>query len=131
MRQAGIIAAAGLVALSDGPDGMVERLADDHANARSFAEGLAEMDAITALDPADVTTNWIGFGLRPRTGQDALDACEAFVAEAGSRGLGCIHFPRGRVRVLTHYGIERSDIDRALAITRDALKATGLSAIAV
>ena len=131
MRQAGIIAAAGLVALSHGPDGMVERLADDHANARYLAEGLADMDGISGLDPADITTNWTGFGLRPRAGQDAFLACEAFVAEAGSRGLGCIHFPVGRVRALTHYGIQRSDIDRALAITRDALTATGLSAIAV
>ena len=46
MRQVGVIAAAGLVALSDGPDGMIERLADDHANARRLARGLASMDGI-------------------------------------------------------------------------------------
>ena len=46
LRQVGILAAAGLVALSDGPDGMIERLADDHANARQLAEGLAELDGI-------------------------------------------------------------------------------------
>ncbi len=46
MRQVGILAAAGLVALRDGPAGMIERLAEDHANARRLAEALAEMDGI-------------------------------------------------------------------------------------
>src|SRR6185312_12963574 len=48
MRQAGILAAAGLVALSDGPDGMIARLAEDHANARRLAEALTEMDGIVS-----------------------------------------------------------------------------------
>lgn len=130
MRQAGIIAAAGLVALSDGPDGMIERLADDHANARALAEGLAEMDGIVAPDPTVVTTNYLVFGVRPRPGQEPLEAREAFMTETSSRGLTYIAYPGGRVRALTHYGIERSDIDRALAITRDALAAAGLAAVA-
>ena len=46
MRQVGVLAAAGLVALSDGPDGTIARLADDHANARRLAEGLADLDGI-------------------------------------------------------------------------------------
>ena len=46
MRQVGILAAAGLVALSDGPDGMIDRLAEDHANARRLAEALAGLDGI-------------------------------------------------------------------------------------
>ena len=46
MRQAGVLAAAGLVALSDGPEGMIDRLADDHANARRLAEALADMDGV-------------------------------------------------------------------------------------
>ena len=131
MRQAGIVAAAGLVALGDGPDGMIERLSDDHDNARALAYGLAEMDGIVDLDPEAITTNYLVFGLRPRPGQDVLDAREAFMAETGSRGLAYIQYPAGRVRALTHYGIERSDIDRALEITRDALAAAGLSAVAV
>jgi threonine aldolase len=129
MRQAGIIAAAGLVALSDGPDGTVERLADDHANARALAEGLAGMDGVVGLDPADITTNYLVFGLRPRPDQEVLEARAAFMAEAQSRGLVYIGYPGGRVRALTHYGIERSDIDRALDITRDALVACGLSPV--
>ena len=131
MRQAGIIAAAGLVALADGPEGMIERLADDHANAKALAEGLAQMDGITGLDPADISTNYIVFGLRPRPGQHLLEAREAFMAETGSRGLAYIQYPGGRVRALTHYGIERADIERALGITREALAAAGLAAVAV
>ena len=131
MRQAGIIAAAGLVALDDGPHGMIERLADDHANARALADGLAAMDAVVDLDPADITTNYIVFGLRPHPGQDRLAAREAFMAETRSRGLAYIQYPGARVRALTHYGVERADIDRALQITRDALVASGLSAVAI
>jgi len=131
MRQAGIIAAAGLVALGPGPNGMIERLADDHTNATALAEGLAAMDGIVGLDPAAITTNYIVFGLRPRPGQDLLDAREAFMAETGSRGLAYTQYPSGRVRALTHYGIERTDIERALEITRHALAAVGLSAATV
>ena len=129
MRQAGIIAAAGLVALQDGPGGTIERLAKDHANAQRLALGLAEMDGIVDLDPADITTNYLVFGLRPRVGQDPLEARTAFMAETGSRGLGYIQYPGGRVRALTHYGIERNDIEQALAITRESLAAAGLAAI--
>jgi threonine aldolase len=131
MRQAGIIAAAGLVALSDGPDGMIERLSEDHVNARALADGLAAMDGVVDLDPADVTTNYVVFGLRPRPGQDPLEARDAFMAEVGARGLAYIGYPGGRVRALTHCGIERSDIERAITITREALAAAGLSPVAV
>ncbi len=130
MRQAGIIAAAGLVALSDGPDGMITRLADDHVNAAVLAQGLANMDGVVGLDPARVTTNYIVFGVQPRPGQDPLEARAAFMAETRSRGLAYIEYPGGRVRALTHYGIERADIERALDITRAALAATGLSVAA-
>jgi hypothetical protein len=47
-RQAGVLAAAGLVALSDGPDGMIDRLAEDHANARRLADALSGMDGIVS-----------------------------------------------------------------------------------
>ena len=56
MRQAGIIAAAGVVAL----DTMVDRMADDHANARKLANGLAEIDGIT-IDPASLHTNLVNY----------------------------------------------------------------------
>jgi threonine aldolase len=131
MRQAGIIAAAGLVALSDGPNGTVARLADDHAHAKLLAEGLANMDGVAGIDPAEVTTNYLVFGLRPRPGQSVLDARTAFMAETQSRGLAYVGYPGDRVRALTHYGIERADIERALEITRDSLAACGLSAATV
>ena len=84
MRQVGVLAAAGLVALSDGPDGMIERLAEDHANARRLAEGLAEMDGVESandlaqpgpgrLDPARAVTNFVVFRVR-RDRADFMDA---------------------------------------------------------
>src|SRR5262249_42665982 len=51
MRQVGVLAAPGLIALRDGPSGMIERLAEDHANARKLADGLAVMPGIVGLDP--------------------------------------------------------------------------------
>jgi threonine aldolase len=130
MRQAGIIAAAGLVALQDGPEGMIERLAEDHANARLLADGLAGMDGI-ALDPALVTTNYIVFDLRPPAGRDLASARAAFLDEALGRGVAFIAFGHGRVRALTHYGIERDDIERALVVTRASLAAAGLAPLTV
>jgi threonine aldolase len=131
MRQAGVLAAAGLVALQDGPEGTIERLADDHANARMLAQGLADMDGIIGLEPAAVTTNYVVFGLRPKPGQALLEARAAFMGETAARGLAYIEYPGGRVRALTHYGIEAADITRALDITREALAATGLAAVTV
>ena len=101
MRQAGIIAAAGLHAL----DHHVDRLADDHANARRLAQGLAEIDGIT-IDPATVETNIVAFGVR-----DAPAFCAALEAEGVRMG------PLGsdRVRAVTHLDVDADDIERALA----------------
>jgi threonine aldolase len=128
MRQVGVLAAAGLVALQDGPAGMVERLAEDHRNARLLAEGLAELDGITGLDPSRVRTNYVLFSVRPRPGQPTLDARAAFLIELRQRGVDPIEYSHGQVRALTHYGIERSDIDRVVEATREALAAAGLAA---
>lgn len=130
MRQVGVLAAAGLVALRDGPEGMIERLADDHENARRLAAGLAELDGIVGIDPERVTTNYIVFGLEPRRGGDRAEARAAFMAETRSRGVAFIEYTGGRVRALTHYGIERRDIEQALLATRSALAATGLAPVA-
>ncbi len=127
MRQVGVLAAPGLIALSDGPEGMIERLAEDHANAQSLAQGLAQLDGITGLDPERVTTNYIVFGVKPRADQEPLAARAAFMAEMRQRGVGYIEYSGGRVRALTHYGIERADIERALVVTRESLAATGLA----
>jgi threonine aldolase len=127
MRQVGVLAAAGLVALRDGPAGMIERLAEDHRNARRLAEGLAELPGITGLDPSRVVTNYVVFSVCPRPGQGALEARTAFLAELRLRGVDPIEYSHGQVRALTHYGIEAVHIERALAAARDALAAAGLA----
>jgi threonine aldolase len=127
MRQAGILAAAGLVALSDGPDGTIERLAEDHANARRLAEGLSGMDGIVAaggtaqpgdgpLDPHRVRTNFVLFKVtRDRA---------AFLAALRARNVLMVEYTHGQVRAVTHYGITAEDIETTIAATRDALAET-------
>jgi threonine aldolase len=127
MRQVGVLAAPGLVALGDGPEGMIGRLADDHENARLLAEGLAELDGITGLDPARVTTNYIVFKVMERPGQSALAARSELMAAMRQRGVECIECSNGSIRALTHYGIDRADIGRALLEIRNALRAVGLA----
>jgi len=131
MRQAGVLAAPGMVALSDGPEGMVERLAEDHENARLLAEGLAGLEGITDIDPTRVATNYLVFGLDLRPEQDPLRARSAFMAEMRQRGVEFIEYTEGHIRALTHYGIEREDIERTLGITREALIAVGLATATV
>ena len=129
MRQVGVLAAAGLVALRDGPAGMIERLAEDHVNARRLAEGLAGLPGITGLDPARVVTNYVLFSVRPRPGQAPLDARTAFLAEWRARGVDPIEYSHGQVRALTHYGIEASHVEQALVAASQALEAAGLAPI--
>jgi threonine aldolase len=108
-RQAGVLAAAGLVALDEGP----ERLHEDHANARALADGLAEI-LPGSVDPQTVQTN-IVFADVSGTGQSltrwtsALAACGLLVTVVG-----------GRVRMLTHRDITPGDVDTALAAWRKA-----------
>ena len=127
MRQVGVLAAAGLVALSDGPDGTIARLADDHANARRLAEGLADLPGIVSpggaaqpsegrLDPARAATNFVVFRVE-RDRAAFLDALER-------RGILMVAYPHGTVRAVTHYGIEAADVDAAIAAVRDALAET-------
>jgi threonine aldolase len=106
LRQSGVIAAPGIVAL----DQMVDRLADDHANARHLAEGLARIPGIE-VDPSVVQTN-ILFWRHPGIDTPALAAA---LRERGVLG-SMVH---GRMRMLTHYGIERDDIDYALETIRE------------
>jgi threonine aldolase len=125
MRQAGILAAAGLVALQDGDEGMIGRLADDHANARRLAEGLAALDGIRSpgdiaqqgdgpLDPGRVFTNFVLF----RVDRDR----QAFLDGLLARGIQMISFPHGQVRAVTHYGVNAADMDRAIAAVAAVLR---------
>ena len=135
MRQAGVIAAAGLVALQDGRDGMIERLADDHANARQLADALAAMPGVRRLDPARVRTNFVLFGVGDDdrwpddvAGRDrVLRTRAAFLGELHDRGVRMIEYPKGLIRAIPHYGIERADIETAIAASRAALAAIGLA----
>jgi threonine aldolase len=140
MRQAGVFAAAGVVALQDGPDGMIERLADDHSNARYLADALASMTGVRRLDPARVRTNFVLFGVGDddRWPDDVagrervLQTRAAFLAELHDRGVRMIEYPKGLIRAIPHYGIDRADIDTAIAASRAALAAIGLApAVAV
>jgi threonine aldolase len=119
MRQVGVLAAPGLIALRDGPSGMIERLAEDHVNARRLAEGLAEMPGIRDLDPTRVRTNFVLFRVGPETGGTAPRA--AFLDALAAEGVLMIDYPGGQVRAVTHYGIDAVQIDRVLAACRRAL----------
>lgn len=110
MRQAGIIAAAGIVALET----MVDRLADDHANARRLADGLANIPGI-ALEPARMKTNIVFFDLS--NGMTARQLVERVAREGVLIGVA----GERRFRAVTHYGIEREDIDTAITAVKRAL----------
>jgi threonine aldolase len=110
MRQAGVIAAAGVYALEH----MVDRLADDHANAKALARGLAGLPTVT-LDPASIETNIVIF--------DVAGDWRGFVASLKDAGVLASVMGPGRVRMVTHYGIERADIDDALDRARHAASA--------
>ncbi|MEX2196949.1 MAG: threonine aldolase family protein [Thermoleophilaceae bacterium] len=109
MRQAGVIAAAALYAL----DHHVERLAEDHENARALAEGLAAVAGVR-IEPATVDTNIVVF--------DVGDA-GALLGALHERGVEMTPVSATRVRAVTHLDVDRAGIDRALAAVRDALKA--------
>jgi threonine aldolase len=115
MRQAGILAAAGIVALTE----MVDRLAQDHANARRLALGLAELPGIL-IEPESVQTNILFFGLG---GPGARPAPVApLVAAAEARGVLVSGGDDGRIRAVTHYGITTDEIDHALRVFSQALR---------
>ncbi len=130
MRQAGVLAAAGLIALQDGDAGMIDRLADDHAAARRLAERLAAVPGVRSpgdiaqpgaddepLDPERTTTNFVLF----RVAADRRD----FLRAAEARGLRLDAYPHGQIRAATHYGVSEGDVDRAAAIIQAALEAVG------
>jgi threonine aldolase len=106
MRQSGVLAAAGIVAL----DEMVDRLADDHANARYLAEGLAQINGVE-VEPALVQTNILFWKHR------SIDSA-TLAGRLRESGVLC-SMVHGRLRMLTHYGIERDDIDYALQTIRE------------
>jgi threonine aldolase len=110
MRQAGIIAAAGIVALEK----MIDRLADDHLNARALAEGFGLIAGIN-VRPVKRRTNMVVFDVDG----DAAGASK-FTAALRERGvLVGVRTPTS-FRAVTHYGVSRADIDRAVAAASEA-----------
>ena len=112
MRQAGIIAAPGIVAL----DKMVKRLADDHKNARRLAEGIARISGLSN-DPGMVFTNIVYFEIE----QGRISADE-LVAKLEDRGIKTLSTGPGRFRMVTHYGVESDDIEITLNALGEIMK---------
>ena len=104
MRQAGIIAAAGIISLTE----MVERLPEDHARARRLAEALAEMDPFS-VDLDTVQTNIIIFNVDP-----AFDTAAGFCRDLANLGVRANPVGPQRIRFVTHYEITDEDVDSAL-----------------
>jgi len=106
MRQAGILAAAGIISLNE----MVRRLAEDHANAKKLAVGLAETPGLS-IDPDRIHTNIIFFEV---THADMKP--EQFVQQIETEGVRMLPVGGQKVRAVTHYHITSADIDRALEV---------------
>ncbi len=112
MRQAGVLAAAGIEAL----DNMVDRLADDHANARRLAEGLANIPGF-AVDLASVQTNIVIWDLTTEQVSP-----QEVVKRLGAKGVKVLTIGGRQFRAVTHYGIETSDIEETLAVARRVME---------
>jgi threonine aldolase len=114
MRQAGILAAAGLYALEHN----IARLAEDHANARRFAEPLAKIPGIV-LDPATVETNIVIWDLAPDVPLDGA----AFVARAREKGLLLNAVAARRLRAVTHLDVDAKACTAAADLAAAVLRA--------
>jgi threonine aldolase len=110
MRQAGIMAAAGVVALRT----MIDRLSEDHDNARALADGLVELGF--EIDMETVQTNMVFLEVP----SEMMEA-KKFVQDVGELGVR-VNPPIGRrVRMVTHYGITREDIEYALQSVKEVI----------
>ncbi len=104
MRQAGVLAAAGLIALEKMP----ARLGEDHANAKFLADGLAKIDGIR-LDPAKVATNILVFNVAG-TGMSASQ----FSKKLAEQGVLASGIDAENLRMVTHMDVDRAGCARAL-----------------
>jgi threonine aldolase len=110
MRQVGVLAAAGLVALEETP----QKLHEDHANARRLAEGLAELPGVK-IDPERVVTNIVIFDVA-----DTGVAADAICARLAERGVLASGFGTS-IRMVTHYDVSREGIETALTALREVI----------
>ena len=111
MRQSGMLAAACLHAL----DHHTERIAEDHANAKHFAEALSRMDPLS-IDPDAVETNILFVRVDPAWGQ-----ASALVESLDARGVRCFASAPDQIRMVTHLDVTRPMIDRAIEIIGECL----------
>ena len=106
MRQVGVIAAAGIYSL----DNMIERLEEDHVNAKKLAEGLAEIDGIS-VDPDNIHSNIVFFSIPP-------GSAAAISTNLKERGI-LVNPGDPMMRMVTHYGISSEDIDYTLVALQE------------
>ena len=109
-HRAGAFAAAGLVAL----DTMLDRIPEDHRRARVLAEALAAVDGLE-VDLATVQTNIVNVRLAA-PGADAF----AFAERLAADGVGLLPFSEGRLRAVTHRGIDDAAVEEAIAVIAGA-----------
>lgn len=112
MRQAGVLAAAAIYALEHN----IERLAEDHANARKLAEALAEVPRI-AINPDEVETNILFFDVDPALGS-ASDICRRLKEQ----GVLVLSESACRIRAVTHLDVSAQQIEGAIGVFRAVLK---------
>jgi threonine aldolase len=110
MRQVGVLAAAGLVALKD-----VGRLADDHRMARRLADGLAKIPGVL-VEPEATETNMVFLRLTNLRMDNA-----AFLSAAATQGINMAELGHGRIRLVTHRGVGIEDVDYVVTVVRAIL----------
>jgi len=111
MRQAGVLAAAGLIALEKGP----KRLQVDHDHAKLLAAGLAAIPGIT-LNPAKVQTNIVIFNLKTSGWSSSR-----FLETLAKRNVLAVPVDNERVRMVTHLDVDRNDVEKAAAAVQEVL----------
>lgn len=106
MRQAGVLAAAGLVALEEGP----KRLQEDHDNAQTLARGLARSSSVS-IDPSTIQTNIVIFSVEP----SGLTSAQ-FLSKLAAAGVLAVPVDAHRIRMVTHLDVTRADVEKAAEI---------------
>jgi threonine aldolase len=118
MRQAGVLAAAGLIALEESP----KRLAIDHQNAQRLAQAISQIPRLQ-IDPNAVKTNIVIFDCK-QTGMDAVQLCDALKAQ----GIWALDTAPYSVRFVTHCDVDAQSCERALEALRAVVAKTKGSA---
>jgi len=113
MRQAGVLAAAGIVAL----DQMVNRLGDDHANARALAQGIAKIPGLR-INVNSVQTNMVYFDVADDAPFGAAELCQ----RAGALRVRMLPVGGRRIRAVTHAWVSRDEVDAAVDVLKEVMK---------